>query len=281
MKIITDINKMRLWSKGTGQQNKTIAFVPTMGYLHEGHLSLMRKARSENDYLVVSIFVNPAQFGPKEDLKRYPRNFTRDKRLARLCGTDIIFYPRACDMYPDGYKTYVNVEGLSNVLCGVSRPGHFRGVATVVLKLFNVVGPDIAYFGRKDAQQAIIIKKMVSDLNLSVKIKVLPIVREKDGLAMSSRNRYLGRGQRENAIILYKSLQTAVGMVKSKNKSPREITALVRRMIKSKGATRIDYVKIVDINSLEEVKKIKGRLLIAVAVFFGKTRLIDNVIVAG
>jgi len=279
MKVISSIQQMQAWSERMHRRGKTIGFVPTMGYLHEGHLSLMRKARAENDYLVVSIFVNPTQFGPKEDFRRYPRNFTRDKKLAKLCGTDIIFYPGPGDMYPDGYKTYVFVEDLSNVLCGASRPGHFRGVTTVVLKLFNVVGADIAYFGRKDAQQAIIIKKMATDLNLSVKIKALPVVREKDGLAMSSRNSYLRREQRENAIILYKSLQTAVGMIKSGNRAPREIIKFMRRMIKSKSRARIDYIKIVDIDTLKNVKKLRGRVLICLAVFFGQTRLIDNRII--
>ena len=262
------------------REGKTIGFVPTMGYLHEGHLSLIRKARKENDYVVISIFVNPAQFGPREDFTKYPRNFLRDKKLARSCGVDSIFYPSAKAMYPQGYKTSVLVEDLSNVLCGARRPGHFRGVTTVVLKLFNIVGPDAAYFGRKDAQQAIIIKKMVEDLNLPVKIKVLPIVREKDGLAMSSRNTYLSKQERENATILYNSLQTAVGMIKSGDKDPRKITAAVRKMIKAKRGARIDYIKIVDFDTLKEVKKIKARSLIAVAVFIGKTRLIDNIIIS-
>ena len=261
------------------QKGKTIGFVPTMGYLHEGHLSLMRRARKENDYLVISIFINPTQFGPREDFKRYPRDFVRDKKLSKLCGADIIFYPRAKDMYPEKYKTYANVEDLSAVLCGVSRQRHFRGVTTVVLKLFNIVQPDRAYFGQKDAQQAIIIKRMVKDLNLPVKISTLPIIREKDGLALSSRNTYLGRKQRKDAIILFKSLQTAVGMIKSGYKAPREIVSKMRKMIKSKPGTRIDYIKIVNIDGLKEVKKVKGTLLICLAVSFGKTRLIDNAIV--
>lgn len=279
MKIISNIQKMQAWGARMRGKGRSIGFVPTMGYLHEGHLSLMRKARKENDYLVISIFVNPTQFGPREDFKRYPRNFSRDKQLSKSCGVDVIFYPRARDMYPQGYKTYVKVEDLSNVLCGASRPGHFRGVSTIVLKLFNIVQPDAAYFGRKDAQQAILVEKMVKDLNLAVKIKTLPTVREKDGLALSSRNIYLNKQQRKEAIILYKSLQTAVGMIQSGHKQPREIIAQMRKMIKSRRGSRIDYIKIVDIRNLTEVKKIKGRLLIAVAVFFGKTRLIDNVII--
>lgn len=261
------------------KKGKTIGFVPTMGYLHEGHLSLMRRARRENDYLVISIFVNPTQFGPKEDFRRYPRDFARDKKLAKLCGTDVIFSPGAKDMYPSGYKTSVNVEDLNNILCGASRPGHFRGVTTVVLKLFNVVQADVAYFGQKDAQQAIIIKRMAEDLNLDVKIKTHPTIREKDGLAISSRNTYLSRKQRKDAIILYSSLQIAVGMIKSGYNSPRKIVAKMRKMIKSKPGVRIDYIKIVEVNGFKEVKRIKGHLLIAMAVFFGKTRLIDNVII--
>jgi pantoate--beta-alanine ligase len=279
MRVITDIKKMQSWSRRIHREGKSIGFVPTMGYLHEGHLSLMRKARKENDFLVISIFINPVQFGPKEDFQRYPRDFTRDKKLSKLCGVDIIFYPEAKDMYPINYKTYVNVEDLSNVLCGASRPGHFRGVTTVVLKLFNIVRPNVSYFGQKDVQQVIIIKKMVQDLNLPVKIKILPIVREKDGLAMSSRNTYLNKEQRRDAIILYKSLQTAVGMIQSGYKDPGKIIAQMRKMIRSKRSARIDYIKIVNPQRLQKIKQIKGQILIAVAVFFGNTRLIDNAIV--
>jgi len=242
-------------------------------------LSLMRRARRENDCLAISIFVNPAQFGPEEDLLRYPRSFARDKDKARACGVDVIFYPKGNRIYPRGYKTYVEVEVLSDLLCGASRPGHFRGVSTVVLKLFNIVQPDTAYFGQKDAQQAMIIKKMAEDLNFSVKLKVLPIVREKDGLAMSSRNSYLDKQQRKDALIIYNSLQTAVGMIQSGNKAPRKIITKMRKMIKSKPSARIDYIKIVEINDLLPAKTTNGLLLIAVAVFFGKTRLIDNAIV--
>lgn len=279
MEVISNIQQMQSWSRMMRREGKTVGFVPTMGYLHEGHLSLMRRARKENDALVISIFVNPTQFGPQEDFKRYPRDFAGDKKLSRDCGVDVIFYPRAKDMYPQGYKTYTEVERLSNALCGASRPGHFRGVTTVVLKLFNIVGPDTAYFGRKDTQQAIIIKKMARDLNLHIKIKTLPIVRERDGLAMSSRNTYLKEQQRKEAVILFNSLQTAVGMIESGCRHPREIIAQMQKMIKSRPSSRIDYIKVVDINGLKDVEKIKGRILIAVAVFFGKIRLIDNIIV--
>lgn len=279
MKVITNINQMQSLSCSMQKKGKTIGFAPTMGCLHDGHLSLIRKARRENDYVVISIFVNPTQFGPEEDFNRYPRNFTQDKKLAKLAGVDVIFYPTTQAMYPEGHKSAVCVGDLGDALCGVSRPGHFSAVATVVLKLFNIVSPSVAYFGQKDAQQVMIIKRMVRDLNLPLKIKVLPVVRERDGLAMSSRNSYLRREQRKNAIILYKSLQTAVGMIKSKNKVPREIICLMREMIKSTSGARIDYIKIVNLETLHDVKTVKGCVLICVAVFFGKTHLIDNMIV--
>ena len=280
MKVISSIQQMQAWSGRIHRKGKTIGFVPTMGCLHEGHLSLIHRARTENDYSVISIFVNPIQFGPQEDFRRYPRNFTRDKRLAKLRGVDVVFYPRAKDIYPRGYQTSVSVEDLSRALCGVSRPGHFQGVATVVAKLFNLVQPDTAYFGQKDMQQAVIIRRMVEDLNLPVKIKILPIIREQDGLAMSSRNAYLSKRQRQEATILYNALQIAVGMIESGVKAPRKIVARMRKMISSQPGCRIDYVKIVNLDSLEEAKRIKGPLLIAVAVFFGKTRLIDNVVIS-
>jgi pantoate--beta-alanine ligase len=279
MKVISGISRMQAWTEKAHREGKRIGFVPTMGCLHEGHLSLMRKSRAENDYSVISIFVNPTQFGPKEDFKKYPRTFSRDKKLAKACGVDVIFRPRAKDMYPDGEVSTVDVGRLGDVLCGASRPGHFRGVATVVLKLFNIVRPHTAYFGQKDAQQAFIVGKMVEHFNLPVRIKALPIVREKGGVAMSSRNSYLTAGQRQDAEILYNSLQAAVGMIKSGDRQPRKIVARMRKIIKSKRSARIEYVKIVDANNLKEVKKIKSPVLIAVAVFFGRTRLIDNVIV--
>ncbi len=279
MKIISSIKQLQSWSRQTRRKNKTIGFVATMGYLHQGHLSLLRRARKENDFVVLSIFVNPAQFGPQEDFRSYPRDFKRDKKLAKSCGVDVIFAPGAEAMYPAGFKTSVCVGGLGEVLCGKSRPGHFEGVATVVLKLFNLVQPSISYFGQKDAQQAIIIQRMAQDLNLPTRIKVLPIVREPDGLALSSRNKYLDEGQRQNAMILFNSLQAAVGMVKLKHKSPREIVTLMRKMISKVALARVDYISIVDTHDLKEVKKIKGSVLVALAVFFGKTRLIDNVII--
>ncbi|HDI45964.1 MAG TPA: pantoate--beta-alanine ligase [Candidatus Omnitrophica bacterium] len=260
------------------REGKRIGFVPTMGYLHEGHLSLARYARGENDIVVISIFVNPTQFGPREDYRRYPRDLKRDLRLAREEGVDIVFYPSVEEMYPTKYRTYVEVEELSRVLCGKSRPGHFRGVTTVCAKLFNIVMPDVAYFGQKDAQQAIIIKRMVRDLNFPLKIKVLPIVREKDGLALSSRNVYLSSEERKEATVLYRSLKIAEQMVKEGVKDSWKIKRRVRNMISRKKTAKIDYVEIVSLEDLEPVTVIDKPALLALAVWFGKARLIDNTI---
>ena len=260
------------------QEGKRIGFVPTMGYLHEGHLSLMKKARKENDIVVISIFVNPTQFGPHEDYKRYPRDLKRDLRLAREEGVDIVFFPSVEEMYPIKYRTYVEVEELSRVLCGKSRPGHFRGVTTVCAKLFNIVMPDVAYFGHKDAQQAIIIKQMVRDLNFPLKIKVLPIVREKDGLAMSSRNVYLSPQERKEATVLYQSLNLAKQMLKRGVKDANKIKRKLKTVISQKKKAKIDYIEIVDLEDLRPVNKIDKPVLLALAVWFGKARLIDNTI---
>ncbi|MCD6080705.1 MAG: pantoate--beta-alanine ligase [Candidatus Omnitrophica bacterium] len=274
-KRISDLQRDILKLKREG---KRIGFVPTMGYLHEGHLSLARYARRENDIVVISIFVNPTQFGPREDYRRYPRDLKRDLRLAREEEVDIVFYPSVEEMYPTKYRTYVEVEELSNVLCGKSRPGHFRGVTTVCAKLFNIVLPDVAYFGHKDAQQAIIIKRMVRDLNFPLKIKVLPIVREKDGLALSSRNVYLSSEERKEATVLYRSLKIAEQMVKEGVKDSRKIKRRVRSMISRKETAKIDYVEIVSLEDLEPVTVIDKPALLALAVWFGKARLIDNTI---
>ncbi|MCM8792616.1 MAG: pantoate--beta-alanine ligase [Candidatus Omnitrophica bacterium] len=256
-------------------QRKSVGFVSTMGYLHQGHLSLIQKARRENDFVVVSIFVNPIQFGPKEDFQRYPRDLKRDVRLCKKAGVDVIFYPHAQDMYSKNFKTYVVVEELSDKLCGSFRPGHFKGVTTVVAKLFNIVQPDIAYFGQKDAQQAIIIKRMVKDLNIPVRIRVLPIVRESDGLAMSSRNVYLNEDERRRAVIIYNALRYAQDLVRKKTKNSSFIINRVKNIIKPK-VDKIDYIEIVDLEELLPVDKIKGKVLLAIAVRIGKTRLIDN-----
>ncbi len=250
-----------------------------MGYFHEGHLSLIRRAVKECDIVVISIFVNPTQFAPGEDYLRYPRDSRRDLHLAEKEGVDIVFAPSAKSMYPDGYQTYVNVEKMSKVLCGISKPSHFRGVVSVVAKLFNIIEPDIAYFGGKDAQQAIIIDRMVKDLNMNVKLKVLPIIREKDGLAMSSRNTYLNKMDRKNATILYKSLKGAKRLINSGIRDTNRIIHTMRNMIKSIPHACIDYISVVDAKDLKPVKRLKGKILIALAVYFGKTRLIDNIIV--
>lgn len=262
-------------------KNKTIGLVPTMGALHEGHLGLIRKARKVNDLVVVSIFVNPIQFGPKEDLKKYPRDLAKDAALCKNEGVDIIFYPQVKEMYPATFRTHITVEDFSLRLCGKFRPGHFKGVATVVAKLFNIVQPDNAYFGQKDAQQAVIIKKMADDLNMPVRIKVLPIVREKDGLAMSSRNVYLNRQQRQDAAVLFQSLNMARRQIKRGTKDCSKIIAAMKKMIETKKTTSIEYISIVNAKDLRPIVKIKGRCLIALAVWVGRTRLIDNIIVNG
>ena len=260
------------------KRNKTIGLVPTMGFLHDGHRSLMNKARQDMDYVIVSIFVNPAQFGPKEDFKKYPRGLKKDLGLCKKEGVDIVFAPEPEDMYPEGYATYVNVERITDMLCGESRSGHFRGVTTVVTKLFNITTPDAAYFGQKDAQQAIVIKKIVKDLNMSVKINVLPIVREKDGLAMSSRNIYLSREGRIQAQSIYKSLKRAKELFNGGEKDSRKIISEMKDAIGKQPGVKIDYIKVVDIGDLKDIKKISGKALIAMAVWVGKTRLIDNII---
>lgn len=281
MKIIKDIDKMVLHSRIMRKENKTIGFVPTMGCLHEGHLSLMHNARKQTDVVVVSIFVNPAQFAAGEDYDEYPRDFGRDEELLKTSGVDVLFYPKKEDVYPEGYSTYANVENLTEALCGASRPGHFRGVATVVLKLFNIVKPDIAYFGQKDAQQAFVIKRMIQDLNLDIIMKVLPIVREEDGLAMSSRNAYLNKKERNDAAVLYQSIKKAEELISGGERDAKKITGGMEKVIKEKKSAKIDYVSIVDTDFLKEEDKLKKdkEYLVALAVFIGKTRLIDNTIV--
>jgi len=268
---------MQKFAAQTKKCGKIIGFVPTMGYLHQGHLSLARQAKKDADIVIMSIFVNPAQFGPKDDFKKYPRNLKQDCRLAKKAGVDIIFYPAANEMYPENYQTCVEVVELSKPLCGRSRPGHFKGVTTVVVKLFNIVKPDIAYFGQKDAQQAVIIKQMVSDLNMDLKIKVMPIIREPGGLAASSRNAYFSSSQRKDALVLKKALQKAVLMIKSDEKYEKNIIKAMKNIINSVSSSMIDYIAIADAKTLKPAKHLKGDILIALAVKIGKTRLIDNV----
>jgi pantoate--beta-alanine ligase len=279
MKVIKDLQAMHACSTRLKRNGKSIGFVPTMGALHEGHLSLVAAARKRSDIVVVSIFVNPTQFGPAEDLARYPRNLGRDKRLLKNFDVDVLFVPTTSQLYPEGLLTYVEVEGLSSKLCGKSRPNHFRGVATVVAKLFNVVAPDHAFFGQKDFQQLFIIKQLVQDLNLPVKVISLPIVREFDGLAMSSRNRYLKPGQRQRATIIYQALDLAKKAIEQGEKDPHKISRQLRALLRTVQGLRLDYALIVDPKTLTEVKKVKGKVLVALAAYLGKARLIDNLVV--
>ena len=270
---------MQQFASAAKSQGKTIGFVPTMGYLHKGHISLVRQAVRDTDVVVMSIFVNPLQFGPKEDFKKYPRDFKRDSGLAKDAGVDVIFFPSEKSMYPDNYQTYIEAEQLSKYLCGASRPGHFKGVATVVAKLFNIVKPNIAYFGQKDCQQAIIINRMAKDLNMDLKIKVMPIVREPDGLAMSSRNAYLSPTHRKEALVLKNALQKAKNMISSDETDSRKIISSMRDIINTGAPSESDYLSIVDVDTLTDVKTIKASVLIALAVKIGNTRLIDNIVV--
>ncbi|MDD5596152.1 MAG: pantoate--beta-alanine ligase [Candidatus Omnitrophica bacterium] len=276
MKIVRGIKLMQEISHRQKSKGRSIGFIPTMGALHEGHLSLIRKARRENDFLVVSIFVNPTQFGRNEDFGKYPRVLKKDALLCKKAGVDAIFYPFAKEMYPSEYKTYVEVEDLSQVLCGKFRPGHFRGMATVVNKLLNIVSPNRAYFGQKDAQQAVIIRKMVSDLNLPVKVEVLPTVRQADGLALSSRNTYLKPQERKDALVLSQSLKLAKNLIRQGKVDSQAIIKAMAKLIRVKKNAKIDYIAIVDAQNLKPLKKVSGKCLIALAVRIGKTRLIDN-----
>ena len=256
-----------------------VGFVPTMGFLHAGHLALVQAARRDCQSVVVSIFVNPTQFGPQEDLSRYPRDLPRDLALLDEAGVDLVWLPTAEVMYPPGYQTWVTVDEVSQPLEGARRPGHFRGVATVVAKLFHAVQPDRAYFGQKDAQQAVIIRKMTEDLNMPVRVKVMPTIREKDGLAMSSRNRYLSSQERKEAVLLFASLKKAKQLIEAKETSASRIVRLMRAVIQKAPHARIDYVQVVDPDTLQPLTKINRRCLIVLAVRIGKTRLIDNLMV--
>jgi len=279
MKTIENISRMSTFVKMMKKEGKSIGFVPTMGYLHEGHLSLVKAAKKHTDVVVMSIFVNPIQFGPKEDFKEYPKDLRHDEEMAGNAGVDVIFYPSLKDMYPQGYATYVTVDALTKNLCGVSRPGHFSGVATVVTKLFNIVKPDVAYFGQKDMQQALMIKKMASDLNMDTEVKIMPVVREKDGLAMSSRNTYLSEAERKDAAILYQSLKHAESLIRGGEKDAKKVIRAVEDMIKTKETARIDYAAIVDTKEFKDIRTMSGEIMIALAVFFGQIRLIDNIVV--
>lgn len=279
MKVINDIPAMQSLIKNLHKENKIIGLVPTMGYLHEGHLSLVRIAKKKSDIVVVSIFVNPTQFAPGEDYEKYPRDMQKDGNLCKKEEVDIIFYPDSNKMYLSDHKTFVFTDQLSGKLCGISRPIHFRGVTTIVAKLFNIVQPDIAVFGQKDAQQNLIIRKMVADLNYNIKILTGPVVREDDGLAMSSRNQYLSPSQRQDALVIYKSLQKAKQMIENGEINASVIKDNIYQEFNSVSAAKLDYVAIVDYGNLEELHKIQDNTLIAIAAYFGKTRLIDNIII--
>jgi pantoate--beta-alanine ligase len=257
----------------------SVGLVPTMGALHEGHASLIRAARRDTGFVVVSIFVNPTQFGPKEDLSRYPRPLEHDLALCAREGADLVFHPAPETVYPPGFRTYVEVTDLQGVLEGASRPGHFRGVATVVLKLFNMVQPDVAFFGQKDGQQARIIRQMAADLNVPVVVRVCPTVREADGLALSSRNVYLDAGQRRNAVALSAALELGRALVEGGERDPRRVCGVMEARIAATPGAGLDYAVAVDADSLRPLDRLHGRVMLAVAVRFGGTRLIDNVLV--
>lgn len=276
MKIIKTIDELRANLKKSKIEGKSIGLVPTMGYLHEGHASLIRKARSENDIVVVSDFVNPIQFGPNEDLLTYPRDLEADSKICEEIGVDYIFAPEASEMYQDR-KVFVDIEDMSDHLCGAKRPGHFRGVLTVCSKLFNISGADRAYFGQKDAQQVAIIKKLVSDLNIPIEIIPCPIVREEDGLALSSRNTYLSSEDRKAALCLSKAIFAGEKLAKEGG-SVEEVIGKMREIIDSEELSKIDYISVVDLKTMEDASDFDGDRLVAIAVYIGKTRLIDNFI---
>jgi len=279
MKIIETIQQLREELRQYKSRGQTLGFVPTMGYLHRGHLSLVEQSKKENEKTVVSIFVNPAQFGPGEDLDRYPRDPEMDEQLLKELEVDVVFYPTVKEIYPEGYATYVEVEKWGTVLCGKSRPTHFRGVTTVVLKLLNIVSPTSAYFGRKDAQQAIIIKKMVKDLNLEVTIQTMPIIRDADGLALSSRNAYLSAEERKAALSLSRALEKAKTEIDHGLRDASALKELILKEIDKYPLVTVDYIEIVSLDGLEKIKTISvDNTLAAGAIWVGKTRLIDNFI---
>jgi len=278
MKLLRTIDETRILSRAARAQGSRLAVVPTMGALHEGHLSLIRAAKAKSDVVAASIFVNPAQFGPNEDFTRYPRDLEKDLALLEREGVDVAFVPSVEEMYPQQSVTWVMVEGLSDRLCGKSRPGHFRGVATVVAKLFNIVEPDIAFFGQKDAAQVAIIRRMVRDLNIPVAIEACPIVREPDGLALSSRNTYLSTEQRKDALVLFRSLTRARELFESGERNPAALIEAAKKVLVGSPAVRLDYFDIVDADELTPLTTISQPALVAVAAFAGNTRLIDNIV---
>lgn len=275
----TIIRSIQEWRELRKRLTTNLGFVPTMGYLHKGHLSLIQKAKSVCDHVVLSIFVNPLQFGPNEDFERYPRDEARDIALAKEAGADFIFIPTVKEMYPQKMLTSVHMTGITEKLCGESRPGHFDGVATVVSKLFHIIQPDIAFFGQKDIQQAAVIEALVRDLNFPVKIEVCSTVREEDGLALSSRNVYLTPEEREQAPILYQALTEAELIIRAGERDPHVIQGIIMDKIMALDLARIDYVELVSYPDFKPLTELTGQMVIAVAVFFGKTRLIDNILI--
>lgn len=278
MKIINSIVHMQALAIAPEREGRRIAFVPTMGYLHEGHASLLREGRKRGDVLVLSIFVNPIQFGKNEDLDSYPRNMDRDCQIADACGVDIVFIPTVAEMYPDGFQTGVTVRDISLPLCGASRPGHFDGVATVVTKLFNIIRPDVALFGRKDYQQLAVIRRMTADLNMPVEILGMPIVREADGLAMSSRNAYLSPLERQSALCLSRAVARARELFAAGERSVAVLAAETRAVISQEAAAAVDYIEFRDGATLHELEVADSNTLLALAVKIGQTRLIDNTV---
>jgi len=279
MQVCRTIGEIKEFANKARVAGKTVGLVPTMGYFHEGHLNLMREAKKECDVVVVSLYVNPLQFGPKEDLGEYPRDFDRDCAMAQSMGVAAIFAPGNDEMYPAGYGSFVEVTGITGKLCGLSRPDHFRGVTTVVAKLFNIVRPDQAFFGQKDAQQALVIQKMVRDLNMGLEVVTLPIVREADGLAMSSRNVYLNEEQRQAALVLYRSLCAFRDAVAEGEITVSKLLRGIEEMISSTPGASVDYVEILSVPDLEPLDILNGKCIAALAVRFGRTRLIDNMVV--
>lgn len=279
MDICYTIKDVRERVNAWKREGLTVGFVPTMGYLHEGHKSLMQAARANNDKVVVSVFVNPMQFGPNEDLESYPRDFEKDSALCESVGVDLVFHPEPEEMYADGFCSYVDMNGLTTELCGKSRPIHFRGVQTVVLKLFNIVKPDRAYFGQKDAQQLAVIKRMVKDLNVDTEIVGCPIVREADGLAKSSRNTYLNPDERKAALILSRSLKLGRELIENGETDAKAVIKAITESINTEPLAKIDYVDVVDFDTITPVDSIGKSVLVAIAVYIGKTRLIDNFII--
>ena len=279
MRRFQTVHAMRSWSQGLHREGVTIGLVPTMGALHEGHRSLIRAARLACDTSAVSIFVNPLQFGPLEDFDRYPRSLAQDLRLCQLAGVDAVFIPRAQEMYPPDFETAVSVQRLTRRYEGLSRPGHFGGVTTVVMKLLNIVRPDKAFFGQKDYQQTVVVERLVKDLNLDTEIVVRPTVREPDGLALSSRNRQLSPEERKAATVLYRALSDGRELIRAGERSVKKVEAAMTRLIWAEPLARLDYLAVADPTTLDEVRSVRGRVVLLLAVWIGKSRLIDNLIV--